>query len=305
MSSLGLKHLKMWNQVCTIERCDEDTACLLAEYARNKASYYLKVANTSMNNPDFRIVADRLRILSGKESVCWALLEFRLNTGIHRDGKHYKSWLFDYGNRKTNANEQLYSLLSGVDLMVQMVVRDYCAGSIPQQERDQLHEVVSLDSTNEAGDSLTDYYLSQAERWLSPSPDQEVDSLLLEEKAGLLACEVLSELDDRWKVLLLVKYTEQSQPDSKIISLDHPALVEAAGCSKSQLYAARRGLNAFMSRKIGQMMGDIEPEMVAELKVRVATALIKLLFSWAESEKRCSVLLQYLDEKRGRIHEEE
>ena len=303
MSTVVLKHLEAWNQACTIERCDPETAEALAAYARNRTTHYLNVAGASIQNPDLRTIANQLAVLSGRESVCWALLEFRLNTGVHREGKHYKSWLFDYGDGKTDTEQRRSSLLSGIDLMIQVVVRDYCAGSIRQNERDQNFSVLSLDAVNQDGDSLADYYLAQAERLLVPSPDQEVARRGLEEKAAQWARELIHELDDRWKVLLLVKYTEQSKPDGRIISLDHPALFQAAGCSKSQLYAARRDFSEFLSGKIHALIGAGDPETTAQLKVMVATALIDLLFSWAESEKRCSALLTYLKEKKGYHHE--
>ena len=303
MSTVVLKHLEAWNQACTIERCDPETAEALAAYARNRTTHYLNVAGESIQNPDLRTVANQLAVLSGKESVCWALLEFRLNTGVHREGKHYKSWLFDYGEGNSNMEQRLYSLLSGIDLMVQVAVRDYCAGSIRQNERDRAFSVLSLDDVNQDGDSLADYYIAQAEQLLVPSPDQEVARRGLEEKAAQWARELIHELDDRWKVLVLVKYTEQSNPDGRIISLDHPALFQAAGCSKSQLYAARRDFSRFLSERIHARIGEGDPETTAQLKVMLATALMESLFSWAESEKRCSALLTYLEEKKESHHE--
>lgn len=305
MKAPALNQLDEWNLACTIEKCSEESARHLADYARNVFSRYLITEQGNQENPDLQLHVQRClaEVEQQEPRVCWHLLEHRLNAGTHRNGKHYKSWLFEHGIQKPTDSYRLAALLSGLRLMIQAVVRDYCAGEIARQKQIRAHGVTSLDGVNAAGDPLMDYYMQQAENLLNPTPDQEAHAALLREDAAVAADRLFQDMEPRWKVVIFVKYTEQNLPDQPIISLDHPAVIRAAGCGKSQLYAARREFSMFLDERINAATSLDDPQSLSEWKLAVACALIERIYLWMQSEKSCSPLLEYLKHYEERDHE--
>ncbi len=294
MNDLLLIHLDEWFRACTIEKCSDDAADALANKAQIYFSLSLDKVGRPLENPDWR----RGKTLSaqGKSSVCWHLLELRLNTGTHRNGKHYKNWLFDYSHHVKNETARLSSLKSGLKYTLQATVRDYCAGLIGQQEKEQRYGVYSFDEPCKEGAEQDHSYRKMAEALLDTTSIENTEKRFRTTEINELADAILNELSERQCVVLMVKCCEVNRPDAQKISLDHPAVLKAAGCGKSQLYAARNKLDDFLLKKMNEHLNEKCLLNNCERLGAVSLALADQLFFKIKSEKRYAPLLTYLEE---------
>jgi len=294
MSELCLEHLDEWYRACTIEKCSDQAGEALAKQAEIYFSLCLKRVGNPFENPDRRTTATSI---GGKDSVCWQLLELRMNAGIHSSGKHYKNWLFDYSREKATVHERLSSIKAGLKRLLQATVRDYCAGLIWQRDKDQQYGVCSLDEVRDDGTTRSDVYMAQAQDLLGLSGDEAIMRSFDEAAAEELAEVILDEMNARQYVVLLVKYAEANHPQGRKISLDNPVVLEAAQCGKSQLYAARNSLDDFLIEKMRTGLHE-DPAVAREWMGCVALALTQKIFSKIKSEKHYNLFLTHLEEQK-------
>jgi hypothetical protein len=283
---LGIEQLQEWYKQCTIDQCGEDTAGILSAYGSAMFSLWLDRCGQPLENPDLR-AGD-----SAETAICWHLLELRLNTGTHRSGKYYKDWLFDYAAGVKGVEAQVASLRSGLRLMFQMTVRDYCAGLLTQREKDRRYGVVSLDETLRSGDDRSKAFGVQADYLMGKTDDFDGVS---DDDVQEMARSICGRLPLRHQVVLLVKYTEVERIGGSIIALDHPAVLQAAGCGKSQLYAARRELGDLLRGEISAACGAHREDVDDSITACVLAALADQILSQKKSEKDAQPFLQYLE----------
>jgi hypothetical protein len=291
MTGLTLDHLIEWYEECSIEKCSERSALALAEQAGLYFSVCLDRVGRPVENPDWR--GEQL-VATGTQSVCWQLLELRMNAGVHRSGKHYKDWLFEYSQDDENPIRRLSSLKSGLLRLMQATVRDYCAGLLSQRSRDHRYGVCSFDEARDEGPSAGDHYPGKAAVLLQPD-DCSVDRPWIEQQAEMVANRIAEDMSARQCVVLLIKWCKLNRTGVGRISLDHDAALQAAGCGKSQLYAARNELDDYLKQQITSVMSENDLEEARYLLAPVVAALVKRIFLRMKSEKHGEPFLTFLE----------
>jgi hypothetical protein len=113
-----------------------------------------------------------------------------------------------------------------------------------------------------------DYYMHRP-KTVESNAGSEAHAALLREEAGVEADRLFREMETRWKVVIFVKYTEQNLPDQPIISLDHPAVIQAAGCEKANCTRPTE-FSTFLDEKINAATSLDDPQSLSEWKLAVA-----------------------------------
>ncbi len=206
-----LKQWREWTVQCALGLCAAETRAELRAFVSLRFRHYARKCCFLTN-------ADDPVQLFPSPADAWHLFESRLRLHQSPAGKSYKQWLLARGGE--GADRALME--SGVSLLVRDVVREYLRrehmprtfGSLEQPVPGLTGEAVSLRELL-PGDADTAATVEQ----------RELDAL-----AETCARDVMDRLSRREQVALLARETGRSITD--------PAVLQAAGCGKSELSRA-------------------------------------------------------------------
>ncbi len=259
-----LEHWLEWKQKCAHGLCSAEARHALTAFA---AMRFDQFARTYAHRTNASV--DSVRS-AGKDG--WHLLETYMMTRNNRQGKRYKDWLF---SRTAEGDNALDVLAGGATLLMRDVVRDIlCHEYGPAQ-------VVSLSAVvrREGGSAITLEDLLPG----AVSPSDEVAARELERMAARHAGRFFENLSHREKVAVLAREIG--------ISLAHPAVVGAAGCSKSVLVEALFKAVERAASNLKEEYSTDDPEVVRALTAMTIRDLSQRVRSWGEADPGCAELI--------------
>ena len=273
-----------WKARCALGRCGPDTRRLLRYFARHRFALYVERIARPIAGPE--LWADDGR-------AAWHRFETHMLTARAHSGKVYKKWLFARG-RLAEADRPLDAIQGGATLIMRDVVREYLRCEQPPAA------AVSLDRPlgTQHGRPLTLGDLLPA----AACPETDPGERELEDLAGAEAQREFPCLPRRTRVALLARVLA--------LPFSHPAVESAAGCRKTALHVALRGLAERLAGRLLSDYRDDDRATVLRLAVRAFRALHALAESWGEApEESCARLFRAAARpaprgRRGRLRHE-
>lgn len=251
-----------WYRNCALAACDPRTRDALQSFALTRWRRYV-FAYAGMTNCD----ATAMPIPSA--DIVWHDFETLLRLRHTRRGKAYKQWLFARQSSDRGDEASLKTIEGGATLIMRDVVRERLRREWPRRG------TVSLNAPppGAAAESPT------LQDWL-PASDHTLDDVQQRDLAALgeaTARHLCREgLSRRAKTALLAR--------EEGLSIAHPAVLQAAGCGKSSLYAAYADALETIAASVNRRFRQEDRATRAALAVATLKALIPHLRSWAKLE---------------------
>jgi len=257
-----------WQERCALGLCAEATAKRLVSYGHSRFLYYARkyLRRTALRDA---------RTITPSPEQCWHLFETRAAIGRTREGKSYKRWIFARG--ETSHDNLLDVVQAGATLLFRDAVRDHLRKEAPPAQ------CLSLQAPLRTPDDALTW-----EDLLPGTPDPG-DALALREldrMAVRYADALLPETTRREQLLLLARASG--------VNFSSKPLARAAGCGRSAMYNALRGL---LRRITGRLAADLEGED------RQTLALLTLKI--VDELKKATAGKKKLDKRHGRFFIEE
>ncbi len=214
--STGEAAWREWKAQCALDLCSKTTAAHLRQFGGRRFRRY--VERCLPKSGPGRASAD---VLSPRDA--WHRFEVHLCVRESRAGKRYKEWLFQRADPHEAHWERIVE--AGATVLMRTVVREFLRHehAVPWM-RSLQDPLLGSDGTPLTLEDLLPGTLD---------PSDEAERKEIEEAAGHVAGEILSDLSSRERIAVAAR-------DSGV-SLSHSdVLKKAAGCQKSALYTAYR-----------------------------------------------------------------
>jgi len=261
-----------WKKLCALDLCDAEAQSALREFLWDQGSRLSSKMHVSLE----ACLGGRAK---GAETL-WAYLEHRSLAGTHKSGKCYKDWIFSYAEAKPNEQQALSSILQGVKLQLQMVLRGVLAEEFAQKmeyRRGRVEQGTAREPLNDSPDAWIEGIAHRAAELLRPSPmmlvrpEERVD---FEQIADDVAAEwwvVLTHLD---KIVLGAKL--------RGISLAEQRVVKAAKAGKTRLYESLKAQEEWLLEKIAKYQEDAPGAQY--LRAAILSKLLDKIEIWEKAE---------------------
>lgn len=269
-----VEHWKIWREKCALGLCPSEAQRALQAFARerffNYASAYART--TSVADPG---------LLTPEPAEAWHCFETHLQLHNTREGKAYKQWLLA---RAGTGPLDLNAIQSGATLIIRDAVRERLRREFPSRRAVELDAPVVADGSPSAP-TLRDLLPAEADTL------QEVALRDTEALADAEAGSAFAALSRRERIAILAR--ELGLP------LSHPAVIEAARCSRSVLTATfPRALQTLADHVQARFPAE-DRETQAILTVLVFERVKTRIISWAKSEIACSRFFYVLEGRFG------
>ncbi len=252
-----------WYRKCALAACDAPTREALQRFALARWQRYATVCAGATN-------CEAAAITLPSAAVAWHDFETALRLRSTRRGKAYKHWLFTRLPACSGKQTSLDAIQGGATLIMRDVVRERFRREMSR--RGTLSMNAPLPGAPAEAPSLQE---------LLPSPEHTLEHVQQRELAAwgaALAAELCRRiLSRRAKIALLAREAG--------VSVAHPAVLAAAACGKSQLYAAYHEALQTIAETVNKRFEGDDRATRASLAVATLQALQAQLLAWAKSEK--------------------
>lgn len=259
-----LEHWQMWRERCALARCTESAQQDLQGFAFNRYTRFLEKCGQPSSAPD--------------AFDAWHGFESHLALGHQRTAKAWKEWLFARGGKKPT----LDCIQGGATLIMRDVVRYHLRREHAPKWMLSLHAPIGAKSESEHAAKLAD---------LLPDPSDPLEAIEQHEItvcAQKLTDEVSADLT---LVEIVALITHQAGK-----TLNHPAALKLADCSKSSLHnALHQGLY-----KMAASIKTALPNEIATVRIAVAKHILENITRQTvkKLEKDYPRFFQYIKEEK-------
>jgi hypothetical protein len=253
-----LKDWIEWKQRCARDLCGDETQKRLGGFAQSRFGIQLRrqVSVTNLHE------GDALRQLPSADDA-WHQFESYAALKQTRQGKCYKEWIF--ARVAGSSSAPLDVIQSGASLVMRSAVRTYLRSEYAR------FKAVSMDQP------LGGTTLTMAD--LLPGSSNPADAAAENEynsMAELYCRRFIENISRRERIGLLAKFEG--------IALDHPQVLEAAGCAKSTLHQVVRDLVRKLYDDLKREFSEDGSEAVRAFTILVLQHLEKELREWKVPE---------------------
>ncbi len=262
-----LEHWTEWRARCALLLCGEEARAALPAFVQVRFAKYLRQYGAYLaGGGDGRLPLPA-------ENDAWHLFETHLAVDETRDGRVYKSWLFD--RIAGSPDDPLSVIQGGATLLTREVVREYLRreqsppGTISMQA-----PLVEGESTWTIEDLLPD----------SADPAGEAARHEYETLADGAAAALFETATLRERVAVLAKDLG--------LSCAHPAVSTAAGCGKTLIARAWQTLMQRLAEQVQKSFAGEDRAEQAILANLTVTALQSRVYAWAKVEKTTARLFE-------------
>lgn len=262
-----LKHWQMWRQRCALALCNPEAGYDLRGFAYNRFLRYWR-----------RYGGEDLGLPSAEQA--WHGFESYLALGRRRSAKACKEWLFARGGGVTTLNQ----VQGGATLVMRDVVREQLRREHSPRWMQSLDKPLGAARANDGnGPTLAD---------LIPEPHDCFADLERREFRSLAAAEAEAAFDALNRRERLALTASRAG-----LSLAHPAVVSAAGCSKSSLYNAfNSGLRKLADRVQRRFARESSSDRT-EITILLFEQVHARLVAWLQMEKNDTHLFRIIEER--------
>jgi len=260
--AVSLSEWKEWKELCALGLCTTTTQKALKTFTEHHGRRFIfRYAH--------RVGLSNTHAMPSTDNM-WHLFESHLTVKDNRDGKRYKTWLFDRATGPGTAD----TVNGGAVLLLRDVVREYLRREYMPARVVSMHSVVNEGLSGLTIEDLLPGTLDTA---------NEVAMRELEKFAESHARSLLAEMSLREKVALLARHIG--------VPSTEPEVVKLAGCQKSVLSKACQGFVAGACERLKAQYPDDDEEGVRMLIVMTLEALGQQVYEWAGTEPKCTSLL--------------
>ncbi len=251
-----------WRRTCALAACDTPTRDALQRFALKRWRHYA-------NACAWMIHCEGKPIAIPPAAIAWHDFETWLCLRRSRRGKTYKKWLFARISSHIGDDQSLKAIQGGASLIMRDVVRERFRREMSRRG------TISLNATlaGETSESLSLQELLPASNLTQDDVYQRDLAALGTATATSLSRDVLSR---RAKIALLAREWG--------LSTTHPAVLQAAACSKSAIYKAYHDALKTIAGTVNKRFRHDDRETRASLAVATMQALKPQLLTWAKSE---------------------
>ncbi len=262
-----LDHWTEWRARCALLLCGEAARAALPAFVQVRFAKYLRQYGAYLAG------AGDGRLPLPAEKDAWHLFETHLAVDETRDGRAYKSWLFD--RIAGSPDDPLSVIQGGATLLAREVVREYLRreqappGTISMQapllegESDWTLEDLLPDSADPAGEAARREYEALADG----AAEELFETATLRERVAVLAKDLG-------------------------LSCAHPSVSTAAGCGKTLTARAWQTMMQRLAAHVQKSFAAEDRQGVAILANLTVTALQSRIRAWAKVEKKTAHLFE-------------